>query len=202
MLMLQEAWKYRKPENFRGRGCYKFWGCKLSSTDASFGGEFRHVCAFQSLTDIQILRSRRIFSHTGSHTAPDVFLFLILLPESTALNKHLVSVPDMANLRSDFFQGDHICLSHFHRTEDGLPNTEDDMADIEHDNISQSSIVGCPKAKDPGPEKVLFPVGVSLLVSVAVLNSFTQRYRKSNSSASGSAVLLSPPKSSATSTTS
>ncbi len=73
---------------------------------------------------LELMRTKRIFTHTSVQAAPKRFLFIALLAggEGPRLTKHL---------------NEHIFISHFHDPEDGLPNLEE----LENDSDSISSVV-------------------------------------------------------------
>jgi len=73
---------------------------------------------------LELMRTKRIFTHTSVQSAPKRFLFIALLAggEGPRLTKHL---------------NDHIFISHFHDPEDEFPNLED----LENDGDSISSVV-------------------------------------------------------------
>jgi hypothetical protein len=73
---------------------------------------------------LELMRTKRIFTHTAVQSAPKTFLFIALIAggEGPRLTKHL---------------NDHMFISHFHDPEDGFPNLED----LENDGASISSVV-------------------------------------------------------------
>jgi hypothetical protein len=73
---------------------------------------------------LELMRTKRIFTHTSVQSAPKRFLFIALLAggEGPRLTKHL---------------NDHMFISHFHEPEDGFPNLED----LGNDGDSVSSVV-------------------------------------------------------------
>jgi hypothetical protein len=73
---------------------------------------------------LELMRAKRIFTHTSVQSAPKRFLFIALLAggEGPRLTKHL---------------NDHMFISHFHNPEDGFPNLED----LENDGDSISSVI-------------------------------------------------------------
>jgi hypothetical protein len=73
---------------------------------------------------LELLRRKRLFTHTSVQSAPKRFLFIALVAggEGPRLTKHL---------------NDHMFISHFHDPEDGFPNLED----LEDDGESISSVV-------------------------------------------------------------
>jgi len=73
---------------------------------------------------LELLRTKRIFTHTSIQSAPKRFLFIALVAggERPRLVKQL---------------NEHIFISHFHDPEDGYPNLED----LEKDDDSISSVV-------------------------------------------------------------
>jgi len=73
---------------------------------------------------LELMRTKRIFTHTSVQNAPKRFLFIALLAggEGPRLTKHL---------------NDHMFISHFHDPEDGFPNLED----LGNDGDSISSVV-------------------------------------------------------------
>lgn len=73
---------------------------------------------------LELMRTKRIFTHTSVQSAPKRFLLIALLAggEGPRLTKHL---------------NDHMFISHFHDPEDGFPNLED----LENDGDSISSVV-------------------------------------------------------------
>ncbi|KAL8803646.1 MAG: hypothetical protein Q9182_003061 [Xanthomendoza sp. 2 TL-2023] len=76
---------------------------------------------------LELIRTRRMFTHTAVVTAPKTFGIVILQSnEGPHLNKHL---------------NDHIFLSHYHNLEDGFPNLETASDWIEDDRSSSSSVV-------------------------------------------------------------
>jgi len=76
---------------------------------------------------LELLRTGRIFTHTAVHTAPKVFLVVVLTSSSgIPLVKHL---------------NDRLFISHYHDPEDGFPNLEEASEWIEDDRASQSSVV-------------------------------------------------------------
>lgn len=62
---------------------------------------------------LELLRSKRMFTHTSVKTAPKKFLFITLITggEGPRLTPHL---------------NDHIFLSHYHYQDDGFPNLEEE----------------------------------------------------------------------------
>jgi hypothetical protein len=73
---------------------------------------------------LELIRARRIFTHTSVQNAPKRFLFIAVLAggEGPRLTKHL---------------NERIFISHFHDPEDGFPNSED----LENDSDSIFSVV-------------------------------------------------------------
>jgi hypothetical protein len=73
---------------------------------------------------LELMRTKRIFTHTSVQSVPKRFLFIALLAggEGPRLTKHL---------------NDHMFISHFHHPVDGFPNLED----LENDGDSISSVV-------------------------------------------------------------
>lgn len=73
---------------------------------------------------LELMRTKRIFTHTSVQSAPKRFLFIALVAggEGPRLTKHL---------------NDHMFISHFHDPEDGFPNLED----LDNDWDSISSVV-------------------------------------------------------------
>lgn len=73
---------------------------------------------------LELMRSKRIFTHTSVQSAPKRFLFIALVAggEGPRLTKHL---------------NDHMFMSHFHNPEDGLPNLDE----LDDDGDSISSVV-------------------------------------------------------------
>lgn len=73
---------------------------------------------------LELMRTKRIFTHTSVQSAPKRFLFIALVAggEGPRLTKHL---------------NDHMFISHFHDPEDGFPNLED----LGNDGDSISSVV-------------------------------------------------------------
>lgn len=73
---------------------------------------------------LELMRTKRIFTHTSVQSAPKRFLFIALLAggEGPRLTKHL---------------NDRMFISHLHDPEDGFPNLED----LENDGDSISSVV-------------------------------------------------------------
>lgn len=73
---------------------------------------------------LELIRTKRIFTHTCVQSAPKRFLFLALVAggEGPRLTQHL---------------NDHMFMSHFHDPEDGFPNLEE----LDNDNDSISSVV-------------------------------------------------------------
>lgn len=73
---------------------------------------------------VELMRTKRIFTHTSVLSAPKRFLFIALVAggEGPRLTKHL---------------NDFMYISHFHDPEDGFPNLED----LEDDVGSASSVV-------------------------------------------------------------
>jgi hypothetical protein len=73
---------------------------------------------------LELIRTKRIFTHTSVQSAPKPFLFIALVAggEGQRLTKHL---------------NDYMFISHFHDPEDGFPNLED----LENDGDSISSVV-------------------------------------------------------------
>ncbi|MCJ1433239.1 hypothetical protein MMC27_002598 [Xylographa pallens] len=83
---------------------------------------------------LELLRTRRIFTHTAVYSAPKPFLLVVLDTASgTPLVKHL---------------NDHMFLSHYHDPEDGFANIEEGSEWIEDDRASLSSIVHRSVARD------------------------------------------------------
>lgn len=83
--------------------------------------EVPHQVQIQAL---ELMRTKRIFTHTSVQIAPKRFLFIALLAggEGPRLTKNL---------------NDYIFISHFHDPEDGFPN----MEDLQNDVDSISSVV-------------------------------------------------------------
>jgi hypothetical protein len=73
---------------------------------------------------LELMRTKRIFTHTSVQSAPKRFLFIALVAggEGPRLTKHL---------------NDYMFISHFHDPEDGFPNLED----LGDDGDSISSVV-------------------------------------------------------------
>ena len=73
---------------------------------------------------LELMRTKRIFTHTSVQSAPKRFLFIALVAggEGPRLTKHL---------------NDHMFISHFHDPEDGFPNLEE----LDDDGDSISSVV-------------------------------------------------------------
>jgi hypothetical protein len=73
---------------------------------------------------LELMRTKRIFTHTSVQSAPKRFLFIALVAggEGPRLTKHL---------------NDYMFISHFHDPEDGFPN----LQDLEDDVGSISSVV-------------------------------------------------------------
>lgn len=73
---------------------------------------------------LELMRTKRIYTHTSVQTAPKRFLFIALTAsgEKPRLTDHL---------------NDQIFISHFHDLEDGFPNLEE----LDSDNESVSSVV-------------------------------------------------------------
>ena len=73
---------------------------------------------------LELMRTKRIFTHTSVQSAPKRFLFIALMAggEGPRLRKHL---------------NDYMFISHFHDPEDGFPNLED----LEDEAGSISSVV-------------------------------------------------------------
>lgn len=76
------------------------------------------------LQSLELMRSKRIYSHSTVQIAPKRFLFIVLLGggQGPRLTKHL---------------NDHMFISHFHDPEDGYPNCEE----LEDDSNSVSSVI-------------------------------------------------------------
>jgi MoxR-like ATPase len=75
---------------------------------------------------LELIRTRRIFTHTGVYSVPKPFLMVVVTAASSLpLSKHL---------------NDHLFLSHLHTLEEGFPNTEESSEWIEDDKVSTSSI--------------------------------------------------------------
>ncbi len=72
---------------------------------------------------LELLRTKRLFTHTSIQSAPRRFLFIALIAggEGPRLTKQL---------------NEHMFISHFHDPEDGYPNLED----LENDGNSISSV--------------------------------------------------------------
>lgn len=76
---------------------------------------------------LELLRTKRIFTHTAIHTAPKTFLLVLVTSSSEPrLNHHL---------------RDHIFISHYHSQEDGFANLEEASEWIEDDHASVSSVI-------------------------------------------------------------
>ncbi|KAF1970649.1 hypothetical protein BU23DRAFT_581979 [Bimuria novae-zelandiae CBS 107.79] len=78
---------------------------------------------------LELIRGKRNYTRTAVHAAPKPFLFIALNAVGTApLSLHL---------------SDHICISHKHQLEDGLPNLEElqRKGRIYEDDASTSSVV-------------------------------------------------------------
>ncbi|KAK0507808.1 hypothetical protein JMJ35_009697 [Cladonia borealis] len=76
---------------------------------------------------LELLRTRRMFTHTAVHSAPKAFLLIFLNDvDGTRLTHHL---------------NDHIFISHYHDPEDGFANLEEGSEWIEDDRASLSSVV-------------------------------------------------------------
>lgn len=85
------------------------------------------------LQALELIRTKRIYSHSTVQTAPKRFLFIVVLGggQGPRLTKHL---------------NDHIFISHFHDPEDGYPNCDE----IDDDGDSISSVI-TKKTKDKVP---------------------------------------------------
>ncbi|CAD6585079.1 MAG: hypothetical protein ASARMPRED_002006 [Alectoria sarmentosa] len=76
---------------------------------------------------LELLRTKRIFTHTAIHTAPKTFLLVVVASsKEPRLNHHL---------------RDHIFISHYHSQEDGFANLEEASEWIEDDRASVSSVI-------------------------------------------------------------
>jgi hypothetical protein len=97
---------------------------------------------------LELIRARRISSHTSVQTAPKKFLLIAVMAGSGGprLTKHL---------------NEHMFISHFHDFEDGFPN----LGDLDNDTDSISSVVR-KKVIDDQIEAVTVPI---LSASVSIL---------------------------------
>jgi hypothetical protein len=107
---------------------------------------------------LELIRSRRIFTHTSVQNAPKWFLFIAVLAggDGPRLTKHL---------------NERIFISHFHDPEDGFPNSED----LENDGDSISSVVR-KKAIDDQLEAASNPVlstSVSIYLQTWVFHAYS-----------------------------
>ncbi|KAI9797558.1 MAG: hypothetical protein M1825_005986 [Sarcosagium campestre] len=81
---------------------------------------------------LELLRTKRIYTHVAVHTAPKRFLFVILLVDNqrgNALVSHL---------------SDQVLLSHYHSAEDGFINIEEGVEEAISERDSMSSVVRRP----------------------------------------------------------
>ena len=99
-------------------------------------GESAHQVQMQAL---ELLRTKRIFTHTGVYSVPKPFLMIVISsPSSPSLSKHL---------------NDFLFISHFHGIDEGFPNVEESSGWVEDDKASISSVVHktAPKAASVSP---------------------------------------------------
>ncbi|KAI9847665.1 MAG: hypothetical protein M1838_000811 [Thelocarpon superellum] len=89
---------------------------------------------------LELLRTRRMFTRTEIHAAPQSFLFIPLIA-GTQPNPQL-----MRHLN------DHIFMSHYHAPEDGFPNADEGTARIDSETESTESVV----KKTPRDTEALF----------------------------------------------
>ncbi|KAI4243600.1 MAG: hypothetical protein L6R40_003424 [Gallowayella cf. fulva] len=104
---------------------------------------------------LELIRTKRMFTHTTVVTAPKTFCMVVIQPTASArLNKHL---------------NDHIFLSHYHDLEDGFPNLENASDWIEDDRSSTSSIVRKSALSKPkqGPGITLSELDIQHLTQAA-----------------------------------
>ncbi|MCJ1457669.1 hypothetical protein MMC28_008038 [Mycoblastus sanguinarius] len=76
---------------------------------------------------LELLRTRRIFTHTSVHTAPKMFVLVILNSSADPRLVHHLN--------------DQIFISHYHDPEDGFANLEQGSEWVEDDRASLSSVV-------------------------------------------------------------
>lgn len=76
---------------------------------------------------LELIRTRRAFSHKAVHAAPKQFI-VIVLKSSMSLQLHK-------------FLNDHLFLSHYHDPDDGYANLEEGSDWIEDDRASTNSVV-------------------------------------------------------------
>ncbi|KAI9718041.1 MAG: hypothetical protein M1812_004299 [Candelaria pacifica] len=87
---------------------------------------------------LELIRTKRIFTHTAFHTASKRFVFIALLSADRSRPK-LVS-----------HLNDQIFVSHYHSSADGFPNLESEYDSTADDGASMSSVVRKPAE---GPTK-------------------------------------------------
>lgn len=109
---------------------------------------------------LELMRTKRIFTHTSVQSAPKMFLVIALVAggEGPRLTKHL---------------NDYMFISHFHDPEDGFPNLED----LEDDQGSISSVVQ-KKAMNDRREAFSEPLFSALVGRQPVDNVILQAYIK------------------------
>ncbi|KAI9750707.1 MAG: hypothetical protein M4579_006355 [Chaenotheca gracillima] len=78
---------------------------------------------------LELMRTKRLYTHKAVHNAPKRFLFIILLAGARSgprLKSHL---------------NDYIFISHYHDASDGFGNVEDSAQSTDEDSDSTSSII-------------------------------------------------------------
>lgn len=111
---------------------------------------------------LELLRTKRMFTHTAVHTAPKTFLLVVLTSSSEPLLNH--------HLR------DHVFISHYHSQEDGFANLEEASEWIEDDRASVSSVIHrppTPNSSDLGPPHSFTQQEIRQLAELSGNISFT-----------------------------